>query len=384
MTLDAEILFSEKKLKRAKGALGVITLNRPKALNALSLNMIKVLARQLRQWEKSDHIMAVIIQSLHPKAFCAGGDIRMLYEQGKFPELHPEQFFLEEYRLNYLISHYSKPYIALLNGITMGGGAGISIHGMLRLALCPSFVFAMPETGIGFFPDIGASYFLTRCSGEIGLYLGLTGARLNANEAKFYGLIDGVLDATSFDSLLEGLLDLDCWSGKDKKAILAAVEKALFPKIPPTQDSAHSSLFLQEDPHFFVAEQEKIKAEINEHFAKESVEAILESLRQSPSKFAQDTYKLLLTKSPTSLKITLRQLRQGKSLSLLDCLKQEYRLANHCLLSHDFYEGVRAVVVDKDNQATWNPAQLTGVTQERIESYFAPLRAIEEFSIVAS
>ena len=296
-----------------KDGVGIITLNRPSALNALNADMLTAIHQQLLQWEKNDAILSVLIQSSTPRIFCAGGDVKAVYlaHQKKIKNL--SVYFKKEYELNQYIHNYTKPYIALLDGLTMGGGAGVSLHGRLRIAT-EHFSFAMPEAGIGFFPDVGTSYLLSRLPHEIGIYLGLTGTRINSTEALYVKLID-----------------LDCTNGSQENHL--------------------------KENHM----------RIENHFKYNTVEEIFDSLSGDQHPWAQHALSVLKQKSPTSLKITLKLLRNAKNLSFEECIKQEYKLASYCVESHDFYEGIRAAIIDKDKKPHWEPNTLDKVDKKILD-----------------
>ncbi len=353
MTHSAEIIFTT--LASNNGNLGLITLNRPEALNATNLKMLVAIAEQLKKWEHDATINAVVIKSNCEKAFCAGGDIREIYQQQQKTNQPPTDLHWQEYRLNYYIAHYAKPYIALLDGITMGGGVGISIYGKYRIAT-ERTLFAMPETSIGFFPDIGASYFLARCPGQIGIYLGLTGARLQAADTQWLGFTDYFVNSAQLTTLINALLS--CEQEDIAKTLNTFTNK-----------TALSVLATQ-------------RALIDECFCFNTIEEIINSLQNHSNVWCQQTAALLLTKSPTSLKVTLEQLRRGAKLNLADCLKMEYRITNHMLKAHDFYEGVRAVLIDKDHQPQWQPATLAAISAQDVNAYFAPLLDQPELALL--
>lgn len=338
MTID--ILVTQK------GNLGVLTLNRPQTLNALTFAMIQLLSQQLKAWEIDNTIHAVVIQAAEGKAFCAGGDVRWLYEMGKQKDPIQQQFFIEEYRLNRLIHQYKKPYIALMNGLTMGGGVGVSLHGSHRVA-SESFVFAMPETTIGFFPDIGASYLLSRCAGMMGIYLGLTGIRLNTEESLHQGLITHNIPFSAFPQVLESLSQLDLSTD------------------PFLQVSRCLTQYSHPDKQAFPAQ-----AAVDHCFSHATIEEIIASLRQVNNDWHQETATALLSKSPLSLKVTLEQLRRAKSLEFDDCIAMDAALVRHFMHNHDFYEGVRALLIDKDKSPRWQPSTLNEVSAELVNRYF--------------
>ncbi|MBA2651274.1 MAG: enoyl-CoA hydratase/isomerase family protein [Tatlockia sp.] len=340
MTLD--IAFSREK------HIGLISLKRPKALNALTLPMIKALQQQLQLWEEDNDIHAVIIQAEEGKAFCAGGDVRWLYETGLAKNPEQMQFFWHEYRLNHFIHRFKKPYIALMDGITMGGGVGISLHGSHPVAT-ERFIFAMPETGIGFFPDIGASYLLARCPGQTGVYLGLTGNRLNANEALSLGLIKSAVASEQLPKLLTRLIQTDLSEDAHNRVNDCLQEFAM-----PVANVPMNT------------EQEVIDS----CFGKETIENILSALQIKANDWSLATKNNLEQKAPLSLKVTLAQIQKAKTLSMEECLKMDYRLVNHFMCDSDFYEGIRALLVDKDKSPHWQPKSLSFVSEARVAEYF--------------
>lgn len=336
---------NQELLHRIKGGIGWITLDRPNALNALSLAMIRDLSHLLQDWAENSSIKSVIIQGAGDKAFCAGGDVRAIYEAKKRGDPHiPDAFFREEYALNTYIHRYPKPYISLIDGIAMGGGLGISVNGSHRL-VTERALLAMPETGIGFFPDVGATTFLNAAPGKVGLYLGLTGTRLKAEDALWAKLATHFIPASSLSQFKEALT-----KG-------SSLEEAL-------------AIYCQEGPEggFLERHQELIE----QHFCHSSLAHILESLKKDSSPFAQNTYNTLLAKSPTSLAVVFRQLTQDK-LDFNENMKQEFRLSQRFVASHDFAEGVRAVLIDKDHSPHWKPETIDKITSEQIDPYFASL-----------
>lgn len=324
---------------------GLIILNRPKALNALTLPMVRAMRPVFEAWARDPAIKRIVIKGAGERAFCAGGDIRSLYDSGKAGDREAMlAFWREEYELNILIKNSKKPYIALLDGITMGGGAGLSVHGTHRVG-SEKCVFAMPEVGIGFFPDIGGSFFLSRMPEGTGLYAALTGGRLNLSDALETGLLTHAVASADMGALEQALL-----AGEGLEATLAQ-----FKHIPP--------------PSALMAEKERV----SRCFAQDSVEAIIAALQADGSDWAKATLATLATKSPSSQKLTLEQVRRGKSLSMPDCMVMEFRMVSRVPERADFYEGVRSVIVDKDNVPRWSPATLEQVDQSSIEAYFLPL-----------
>jgi len=336
----------EQVLFERRGRAGLITLNRPKALNALTLDMVHAMHAKLDEWRDDTDVEFVLIRGAGERAFCAGGDIRALHDSGKAGTPYVIDFYAHEYRLNTMIKRYRKPYIALINGIVMGGGVGVSVHGSQRVA-GEGIVFAMPETGIGLFPDVGGTYVLPRCPGEIGMYLALTGARLDVTDAKFAGIASHVVPAAQHEALVEALCH-------DEHPVERALNRFA---VTPENKSKVAGL----------------QPLIDRHFAHDTMEGIVKSLEGDNSLFASETLKTLKSKSPTSLKVTLRQVREGKKLDFEDCMRLEFRLTNRCMRGHDFYEGVRAVIVEKDNAPKWKPAMLEDVAERDVDAYFAPL-----------
>ncbi|MDP3562259.1 MAG: enoyl-CoA hydratase/isomerase family protein [Legionellaceae bacterium] len=340
--MTTDLIFSCEK------HIGIITLNRAQALNALTLPMILAMQHQLDAWAHDDHIHAVVVRAIEGKAFCAGGDVRWLYDAGITENPEQLQFFQQEYRLNQLIHDYPKPYIALMDGVTMGGGVGISLHGSHSVA-SERFVFAMPETTIGFFPDIGASYLLARCPDHVGVYLGLTGNRINAQEAWELGLVKHVITSTDFSDVLHVLIAADLSADASSR-----VTHCLRSFSSPELSSSIS----------------KVRKDIDQCFQYSEIESIIAKLRQLDSDWSRDIEANFHQKSPLSLKITLLQLQKAYKLSLEQCLKMDYRLVQHFMKGHDFYEGVRALLVDKDKSPKWQPQSLARVTEAMVVGYF--------------
>lgn len=337
---QADVLFDE--LPGNGGHIGLITLNRPAVLNALNHDMVNAMINQLSAWQTNNAIKAVIIQSNSDRAFCAGGDLRHLHSS-------MEAFFRDEYRLNQLIFHFPKPYIAFLDGITMGGGVGVSIHGSHRV-VTDRVLFAMPETGIGFFPDVGGTYFLPRLINHAGFYLGLTGARIKSDDCVMLGIAQHKINHDSLADLRNALVNTAF--GKDAKSAVTSIINQF--SIP-----SHAAPLA---PHL---------SQLDEWFAKQSVEDILQALHDAQDEFATHTVASLHKKSPASLKVSLAALQRGRTLSFDDCMKMEYQLVCQFLKGHDFKEGIRAVIIDKDQQPHWQPETLSGMTPTMVASYFS-------------
>jgi enoyl-CoA hydratase len=327
-------------IARRDGRIGRIMLNRPKALNAIDLPMIRACSRALDGWREDPHVHAVVIEGAGDRAFCAGGDIRALRQYELDGEHHrAEAFFREEYELNLAIATYPKPYIALIDGICMGGGIGVSVHAPYRVAT-EHAAFAMPETAIGFFPDIGATFFLPRLPGEIGTYLGLTGARMQGADAVHAGL------ATHFT----------------RREDLPALSRALAEEGPAALGLHGASL-----PTFSLAPD---RAAIDHCFGADSVPGIVQRLEAVGDPWAAKILDTLRTVSPSALCWTLAALRRGADLTLSQCQAAELALTRTTMRHPDFAEGVRAMVVDKDRQPRWQPARIEDVDPAAITAMF--------------
>lgn len=347
MSTPDEIIFS------VEGGIGHILLNRPQALNALTHGMCKALKVQLDAWADDDSVEAVVIEGAGDKGFCAGGDIRAIHDSGRDGTDYCKNFFADEYRTNATIFHFPKPYIALIDGIVMGGGVGVSEHGTHRIATDRT-LYAMPETGIGLVPDVGGSYFLPRLPGRLGLYLGLTGARLKAADCVHAHVADAYVPSDRLESFKAALRQTHIADVDDVDRV---IEKfAMDPGPAPLAD---------------------IVADIDQLFAGDTVEEIMAAFQGAGTEWATKTAKILSTKSPTSLKLAFRQIHQGAGLDFNDGLRMEYRLVSRIMDGHDFYEGVRAVIIDKDNTPKWDPARLEDVMDAVVDAYFAPLGADE-------
>lgn len=349
MKIDDEVLFEEVTGKG--GHIGVITLNRPEILNCINQSMVQAMHKQLQSWASVNTIKAVVIRAVAGRAFCAGGDLRFNYDRWLANDPALAHFFRDEYQLNRFIFHFPKPYIAFLDGITMGGGVGISIHGSHRIAT-DRFLFAMPETGIGFFPDVGGTYFLPRLPGRIGFYLGLTGARIKIDDSVALGITQQKVSHEALPEILVALSQ-QRFGDNAKETVTQVINE--FKK--PIQNAS-------------IIEQQKL---IDECFIADTMEEILERLEKFDSKIAKETIAQLNTKSPTSLKITLKALQEGMQLDFDACMRQEFRLTCRFLQGHDFTEGIRAVIIDKDQMPKWKPNSLAAVSDDEVTQYFSPL-----------
>jgi enoyl-CoA hydratase len=334
----------EDALVERRGRAGVIVLNRPKALNALTLAMVRLIAAALDEWEGDRAVDRVVMLGAGDRAFCAGGDIRRLYELGRASD-HVAQrtFWREEYQLNRRMRTYPKPIVALVDGIVMGGGVGLAMHATHTVA-SERFVFAMPEVGIGFFPDVGAAWILPRLPSHVGVYFALTGLRADAGDALALGLAQSFVPSAVFPMLARALEGADPVKSVLARFAVPAPRSAL-------SDEANA---------------------IEVCFSKPDRAAILESLREEETQgraFAAPARKAILEKSPTSQAIALRQMKLGATVDLDEALRMDYRIVSRICLGHDFYEGVRAVIVEKDNRPRWNPPP----SPAEVDAYFAPL-----------
>jgi len=349
-------------LTSAANGLGHITLNRPAALHALTTHMCANMIQALLAWRDDPSIHAILLDHAPgTRGFCAGGDIRMIADSGAGDGAEARRFFHTEYRLNHLLFHYPKPVVALIDGVTMGGGVGISMPARFRIAT-ENTTYAMPETGIGLFPDVGGGWYLPRKPGAIGMWLALTGARLKAADC----LIAGIATHYMPTEILSAARAQIAGAAQTHDA-----EKALASGLDALSESAGKPKELTDDNI----------ARINRIFTLDSVEAIFTALEADGSDWADAQLATLRTKSPQTLKVTFRQLREGAKMpSFTDEMRSEYRIASRVSSRHDFQEGVRAVVIDKDNKPAWNPATLEAVTNATLDEIFAPLPAGEEWS----
>jgi enoyl-CoA hydratase len=339
------VLHEGDVIVRAERALRRITLNRPKALNALTLDMAITMTEYLRSWATDPDVGAVLIDGAGERGLCAGGDIRALYDAAKSKSPLPEQFWSTEYRLNVLIARYPKPIIAVMDGVVMGGGVGVSAHASHRVVTERSAV-AMPEVGIGFFPDVGASFLLARAAGYVGTYLALTGDRMNAADAIFCGFADVNIAAAKLAELPSALAD--CRTADDVRARLGEMSVA------PIPGKLHA-----------------VQRWIDSCFDADDIETIFERLHSTNLDEARSTFATMQKVSPTSLKVTLRNVRAAVSFGKVEqSFQQDYRIALACIAGHDFIEGVRATIVDKDRNPKWRPDKIEEVTAEIVDRHF--------------
>lgn len=326
--------------------LAKITLNRPKALNALTDDMFLQMRAHLEKWENDQSIKAVLIRSNSEKAFCAGGDIKAVYENKNVSPEKSVQYFELEYAINKMIYHFKKPYIALTHGITMGGGVGVSIHGSHCVA-ADNLRWAMPETAIGFFPDVGVSYYLSRLPNHVGLYLALTGKNVDVYDAFKLNLIKYCVKYSDFDALEKKLIEFNFHSS-DFDSVSNIIHLFHF------QPEEKNGLDIKKIAHYF---------------SFDSVEKIMDALEKEPSDWAIETAAQLLQCSPTSLKVTFEQLKKAACQTGDKIITVDLHIAKNMLKQSDFYEGVRALVVDKDKNPKWNPVDLTHVTEAEVNRY---------------
>ena len=330
------------------GNAAIITLNRPNNLNALNYEMITSIEEYLKNINKNKNIKLVIFKGEGEKAFCAGGDVKSFYEE-KFTNTNVLRkfFFFREYKLNYLIKKYKKPIISFVNGICMGGGVGIAMHSSIVI-VSENVKFAMPECTIGLFPDVGSSNFLSKLKSNIGLYLALTGKRLVSGDLIELGLANYCVSRNSFDSLEKRLINI-----KNMRSIDKIIDEY--------SEKTNSSIF------------PSLNKNINSIFKYNKVEKIISLLESSNEIWAEEAFKAMNKSSPTSLKISLKQLRLAKYKSFKDNLIMDYRLSQSCMRGVDFYEGVRSVLVDKDSKPIWNPSMVQDVSSKLVISHFKSL-----------
>lgn len=320
----------------------VAILNRPSVLNVIDLTLIDALYRQLRLWEDDPAVHTVVVRGAGTRAFCAGGDVRAVWDH-RGDDTFMDPVYRREYILDDCINRYSKPYVALMSGIVMGGGCGIAVHGRHRIVTETS-VLAMPECKIGLFPDVAGSFFLGRCPDHFGMYLGLTGLRIGGGDAVRLGLADEFVPASRLDDLISALRSQPSF------------EQAVAPLRVPLPPSA-----LPPAPR------------VSDIFGRGSVSDIVAALKTEPAAWAQDALQALEAASPFSLELTFRAIREGRNKSMRECLITDFRIAQRIMKKGDYFEGVRALIIDKDNAPRWNPVRLSDVSPEEIDACFAPL-----------
>lgn len=343
--MTEEIIFST-----SENGIGTILLNRPRALNSLSFEMVIKIREKLIEWATDENVHIVLMKGAGERAFCAGGDIKSLYEaQNSDAQLQKmDDFFATEYKMDLEVANYKKPIIALLDGIVMGGGIGLSYGATIKVVTNQT-VWAMPETTIGFFPDVGASYFLNKAPGFIGRYLALTAEQLNATDALYVNVVTHFISNEKLDSFIQQLEEIDL----DNLNIQTLLKK--FTSTPQAEGKLAN-----------------LQDEIDRHFKHETVESIIQSLENSDTPFANKTREMLLSKSPLSLKVTLKKMIDDEHKSLDDCLASDFILTSHFLRHKDFYEGIRSVVIDKDSQPDYQYKTLSSVSNELVDRFFIP------------
>ena len=349
MTADAATLSSDEIRFERRDKAGLVTLTRPKALNAVNHDMVRRLHAALKAWEDEDQVAVIVIRG-EGRAFSAGGDILAIY-QGGMSGNPPYEFFADEYRLNAYIARYPKPYVAIIDGIVMGGGVGVSFHGSHRV-VTENAMFAMPEVGIGFFPDVGGSHLLPQAPADYGLYLGLTGNRIRWGDVVGSRLATHAVASADQDKLVEALS-----ATGDPDGSIATLAQT------PPRETDEATLH-----------------SIGELFRPETFDDLmlgLEAASDRGNDFAKSAVETLTSRSPTSVKVTFAQIRAGAMLDMDECMRMEYRILSRMLKGHDFYEGIRAAIVEKGSTPVWRPAKLDEVSEADVDRYFAALGADE-------
>ncbi|KGK82028.1 crotonase [Stutzerimonas degradans] len=346
-------------LAAVRNHIGHLTLNRPAGLNAVNLEMVRLLDQQLRAWAVDSAIHAVVLRANGEKAFCAGGDIRSLYDSFKRGDTEHETFFEEEYALDQYIHAYPKPLLALMDGFVLGGGMGL-VQGAALRVITERVRMGMPEVGIGYFPDVGGSYFLSRLPGELGTYMGVTGLPIRAADALHAGLADWCISHEQIAEL-DRCLDHMSWSIHPQEALRTLVATLGTNRLPGSELKA-------------------LHQAIDEHFGQHDVAAIRASLaaetRSEFSDWAEETLKVLDSRSPLAMCVTREMLRRGRDLPLVECFALELHLDHQWFAQGDIMEGVRALIVDKDKSPRWNPPTLAEVTPERVQAFFAGFKIV--------
>jgi len=347
---------SDDILFERSGDWGLVTLNREKALHALTRDMVKALYAQLEQWAEINAVRAALVKGAGERAFCAGADIRRLHDKARQDPVGASEFFRDEYTLNALIHRYPKPYVALIDGIVMGGGVGLSVHGDFRVA-GERTLFAMPETGIGLFPDVGGGHFMPRLRDGLGLYYALTGARAEAADCMAAGIATHYTPSDRHGDLESSLLEtpLSRHAHGDIEGVLDA--------------------FAEDPGHAGVNDARANTARLFQ--GHETLDALMAALIADGSDFAKDTLKTLARMSPTSMRITFEQMKRGHRLDFDDNMKMEFRIARRVMEGRDFFEGVRAQILDKDRAPIWSPLTIENVSVDEVARYFEGLGEAE-------
>jgi enoyl-CoA hydratase len=359
---------------RIEGWVGRLTLNRPRALNALNADMCRTISSALLDWQDDGRVGVVLIDGVGERAFCAGGDIRVVAESGKGDGAEARRFFHAEYRMNELLQRYPKPVVALMDGITMGGGVGISAPAGHRVAT-ERTLWAMPEGDIGLFPDVGGGWHLSRLPGEVGVWAALAGARLRTTDLLALGVATHFVPSERIEALKSLFSSAHPGEGRDPGQVIANFAAA--GEATAGADSAEPPASPVLGPGLRQDERDKIDG----LFAFDTVEEIVEALRADGSDWARTQAAILARKCPTTLKVALRLIREGaRRTSFAEEMAVEYRLAVRMTRRHDFIDGVRAVIVDKDNSPRWDPPDLAEVTDAVLDELFAPLPGGEEWT----
>jgi enoyl-CoA hydratase/carnithine racemase len=345
--------LQEEVLAEVRNHIGHLTLNRPEGLNAITLDMVRRLTSQLQTWADDPQVLAVVLRGAGEKAFCAGGDIRSLYDSFKNGDTLHQDFFVEEYALDLAIHHYRKPVLALMDGFVLGGGMGLVQGADLRVVTERSRL-AMPEVAIGYFPDVGGSYFLPRIPGELGIYLGVTGVQIRAADALYCGLADWHLDSAKLAELDQKLDHLQ-WRDSPLKDLQGVLAKLAVQQLPEPPLAA-------------------LRPAIDHFFALPDVPSIVEQLRAvtvaDSHEWALTTANLMQTRSPLAMAVTLQMLRRGRHLPLEQCFALELHLDRQWFERGDLIEGVRALIIDKDKSPRWNPSTLQDLDAGHVDSFF--------------
>ncbi|ORW51826.1 3-hydroxyisobutyryl-CoA hydrolase [Mycobacterium paraense] len=342
--MTEEAAEPDEVLTRVDGGVGLITLNRPKAINSLNQNMVDALSAVLTRWESDDAVGAVVLAGTGERGLCAGGDVVAVYHSARKDGVEVRKFWRDEYLLNGQIGRFAKPYVSLMDGIVMGGGVGVSAHGSVRVVTETSKV-AMPEVGIGFVPDVGGAFLLSRAPGELGLYAALTGAPFSGSDAIAMGFADhyvphGDLDAFAAAVVADGI------------------------------DAALAAHAIEPPPSELVAQRHWI----DECFTGDTVADIVAALRGHGAGPANEAADLIATRSPIAVSVALEAVRRAAKMDTLeDVLVQDYRVSSASARSHDLVEGIRAQIIDKDRNPKWSPATLADITTADVEAYFAPV-----------
>ncbi|MFG0633604.1 enoyl-CoA hydratase/isomerase family protein [Pseudomonas sp. xss_2] len=356
MTAHAHISATDHVLAEVRNQIGHLTLNRPAGLNALTLDMVRSLQQHLDAWADDSQVQAIVLRGEGPKGFCAGGDIRSLYDSFKAGSTLHEQFFVEEYALDQCIHRYRKPILVLMDGYTLGGGMGLAQGADLRVVTERSRL-GMPETAIGYFPDVGGSYFLSRIPGELGTYLGVSGVQIQAADALYCGLADWYLASDKLSALDQALERISFGEHplKDLQGLLAKLGTQVLDDAPLA----------------------RLRPVIDHFFAQPDLASIIEQLRAvtigDSHQWALATADQLESRSPLAMAVTLQMLRRGRHLGLEDCFAMELHLDRQWFEYGDLIEGVRALIIDKDKQPRWNPPSLKQLQQARVDQFFEGL-----------